>query len=72
MEGSIMTASSVEFSFEYCGEKYQCFYAIEGNPPAVIRVSTPWGPRSGELGNGYPLVVARLMAAEVAQDARMH
>lgn len=67
-----MAASSVEFSFEFQGRTYQCFYAIEGRNSGTIRVSTPWGPRSGEVGDNAPIIVARLLAGELARDSRLH
>jgi hypothetical protein len=66
-----MTTSSVEFNFEFRGRTYQCFYAIEDQGTGSIRVSTPWGPRSGTIGDAAsPLLVARLLAGEVARDSR--
>ena len=59
-------------SFEFRGEKYQCFYSVEGKEPGTVRVSTPWGPRTGPLGKDPPLVVARLLAAGQARDAKWH
>lgn len=67
-----MTTSSVGFSFEFRGAEYQCFYCVEGGEPRIIRISTPWGPHTGPLGAASPIVVARLMAAELARDARVH
>ena len=65
-----MTASSIEFSFEYQGEKFQCFYSLEESAPDVIHVSTPWGPKEAALGGHAPLSVARLVAGELARGAR--
>lgn len=67
-----MTTSSVAFNFEFHGAQYQCFYCVEGREPAVIHISTPWGPRTGALGAASPIVVARLMAAELARGARVN
>ena len=64
-----MTTNSIEFGFEYMGEKFQCFYALKDGDPGTIHVSTPWGPKEADLGGGEPLVVARLMAGELARDA---
>ncbi|HRX37124.1 MAG TPA: hypothetical protein P5337_12065 [Aestuariivirga sp.] len=65
-----MTANSIEFSFEYMGKTFQCFYALKDSDAGTIHVSTPWGPKDADLGGGEPLVVARLLAGELARDAR--
>lgn len=63
-----MANHATEFRFEHNGTSYSCFYEIEGEQ--LLRVSTPWGPKSTALGNSPALITARIMAGELARSPR--
>jgi hypothetical protein len=62
--------SRQNFLYPYEGVDHPCSYTVTGGRRPLITVTTPWGSKSTQLGGSPPLVLAKLLAGELARTAR--
>ena len=65
----IMTPEKFNYTFE--GKHHECSYVVTTEDHPMVKVTTPWGPKSTQQGGLPALTVAKQMAGELARASKL-